>query len=158
MFVGILAYTFRYLIGTFGLDWAGRMGGLVETGGSGRIDIWRRALSAIKSQPGYLLLGHGYGALASDIRWAHNDVVEIFYDFGLMGLALYLVFIGKLIRIFFEMKKFGYRHFGAFAVSMVWWFWGAMTDVFVNYPYWFLGIALFWGITIADFENAKKQE
>ena len=159
MFIGILAYSFRYLAGAFGLDWTGRMSDLFENGGGGRLGIWGSIPSALAEQDFlYWLYGHGYRALATDIRYAHNDAIEILYDFGLMGLVLYLMFVGKIIRTFFEMKRFKYRHFGAFAVSLVWAAGGGMTDVFINYPYHFLGIALFWGITIADFENAKKQE
>lgn len=158
MFAGILVFSFKFLSGAFGLDWSARMSDIVEGGGGGRIGIWWSVFSAWLSQPVYWLIGHGRGALSSSsLGFAHNDILEILYDFGLMGLAFYFLFAVKMIRIFFEMKQFGYRHFGAFAASLVWSFWGGMTDVFINYPYHFLGITLFWGIAVADFEIAKSQ-
>lgn len=156
MFVGVLAFSFRYLTGMFGLDWGGRMSDLVEGGGSGRFDIWARILTAFAEQPGRWLLGYGYRA-ADPLGGGHNDYIEVLYDFGLIGLILYLMFIGKLVSIFFEMKRLNYKHFVAFAVSLVWLAWGTMFSQLVILPYWFLSLAFFWGITIADFENAKRQ-
>jgi hypothetical protein len=158
MFIGVLAFSFRYMSGAFGLDWNARMGNIVEGGGGGRFERWRAIVAALASQPRYWPLGHGWGALSSSpFGWAHNDILEILYDFGFIGFLFYVLFAVKILRIFFEMKRLRYRHFAAFAVSLVWAFWGGMTDVFINYPYHSLGIALFWGITIADFENAKRQ-
>jgi hypothetical protein len=157
IFIAMLAFAFRYLAGEFGLDWGARMSSAAETGGSGRLDLWRQILDALAANPSAWLLGNGYEATKLVLSTgAHNDFIEIFYDFGLIGLAVYLIFIVKIIRTFFEMKKVKYRHFGAFAVSLVWFVFGSMLSMLVVYPYWFLGIALFWGITIADFENAKN--
>ena len=55
------------------------------------------------------------------------------------------------------MKRLKYEHFDAFAVSLVWFAFGSMFSILVNRPEWFLGMAMFWGITVADFENAKTQ-
>jgi len=33
--------------------------------------------------------------------------------------------VGQLVKIFFDMKKHKYRHFDAFAVSLVIFFWGS---------------------------------
>lgn len=158
VFVAILVIAFKEVAGLFGLDWGGRMSTLVESGGSGRTWRWQTIISEIISQPAYWLIGHGDESLHMNFKiWAHNDVLEIIYEFGLLCFALYVVFAIKLLRTFFEMKKYKYKHFAAFAVSLVWAFWGGMTDVFINYPYHFLIIALFWGITVADFENSKKE-
>lgn len=160
IFMVVTAFSFRYLVTVERLDWAARMSDIIIGGGAGRLDFWREVFSALAMQPpDYWLFGHGYRSLPLELSyWAHNDFVEILYEFGLLGLTFYLMFVGKIFSIFFKMKRFGYRHVPAFAVSLVWYFWGAMTDVFINHPYWSLGIALFWGITIADFENAKRQK
>lgn len=158
MFIAVLAFSFRYLAGAFGLEWGARMGDIAESGGSGRLDIWREIISALKAQPEYLLIGHGYEALLINMDvWAHNDFLEILYSFGMVGLTIYLMFIAKLARIFFEMRRLKYKHFDAFGVSLVWFAFGSMFSILVNRPEWFLGIAMFWGITVADFENAKRQ-
>jgi len=65
-----------------------------DNGGSGRIDIWSKALNVIFSSPDLsLLIGHGYGATSKFLNiGAHNDILEIFIDFGLIGLLLYSMF------------------------------------------------------------------
>lgn len=159
VFIAVLALSFKYLAGAFGLDWGGRMGDIVEGGGGGRTVIWKTLLSELAAQPAYWLFGKGYMATQmTSISWAHNDFLEIFYDFGLIGLTIYLMFVVKIVKIFFEMKKFKYKHYAAFAVSLVWFAWGSMFSMLVIMPYWFLSLPFFWGITIADFENAKSQE
>jgi O-antigen ligase len=157
LFVGILAISFRYITSAFDLDWSARMSDIVSGGGGGRTGIWRELLSEVASQPGYWLFGHGKGALSLNQRWAHNDIIEILYEFGIIGEMFYICIAIVLSSIFFQMKKYQYKHLGAYAASLVWAFWGGMTDVCINYPYWFLGIALFWGITIGDFELAKQR-
>lgn len=158
LFTGILAIAFQRLSGAFGLDWSARMSTMVESGGSGRLTIWKDVLAAFADDPGYWLIGHGHEAVHLTVRkWAHNDFLEVLYNFGLIGLSIYLLFIVKLLLILREMKKLGYRHVGAFAVSLVWLAWGSMFSMLVTMPMWFLGLALFWGITVADFENSKKE-
>jgi hypothetical protein len=157
MFIGVLAFAFRFLAGEFGLDWGARMGSVVESGGSGRFDLWRQMLAALAADPAYLLFGHGYDATSRLLSTgAHNDILEILYDFGLMGLIIYLMFVATIVSIFLKMMKLRYKHVDAFAVSLVWFAFGSTFSMLINYPYWFLGLALFWGITIADFENAKR--
>ena len=158
MFIAVMAFSFRYMGAAFGLDWSGRMSDMVSGGGSGRFDIWKGTIAALASQPSYWLFGHGYLATENTaFGWAHNDFIEILYDFGLLGLALYLMFIGKIIKTFIEMKKLRYMHLDAFAVSLVWFAWGTMFSMLVIKPFWFLSLAFFWGMTIADFENTKRQ-
>lgn len=156
MFIGVMAFSFRYMGAAFGLDWGTRMSDIAE--GGGRLDVWKGAIAAFTGQPAYWLFGHGYLATQfASASLAHNDFLEILYDYGLVGLILYVIFIVKIVSIFFEMKRLKYTHFAAYAVSLVWFAWGTMFSMLVMHPYWFLSLALFWGITIADFENAKRQ-
>jgi len=156
--IGGLAVVFNFLAGRFGLDWSGRIAEAATDRGSNRLDIYRDVFSAFMSDPSYWLMGHGYEALTlTHWGWAHNDFLEILYSFGFIGLIAYLCFIAKLICIFFEMKRYQYRHLGAFAASLVWFAWGSMFSILIIHPYWFLALTLFWGLAVADFQNAKMQ-
>jgi O-antigen ligase len=157
--MGLLAFSFRYLVGAFGLDWSSRMGDIVESGGSGRLDIWQIVVAALLDDPASWLLGHGYESTKILLSTgAHNDIIETIYDFGVLGLIFYLAFVVSIVRIFIKMMKARYRHVAAFGASLVWFVCGSMFSMVINYPYWFLGLAFFWGITIADFENTLHQE
>lgn len=155
--LALLAFSFSFLSGAIGLDWGGRMENLIAGGGAGRVERYLGYLSLMSSQSAQSwIVGHGYYATHfTSLDWPHNDIIEVAFDFGLGGLTFYLLFIGQLARIFFEMKKYKYRHFDAFAVSLVIFFWGTMLSMLIILPYWFLNLAFFWGWVIADFHNAK---
>lgn len=75
---------------------------------TGRTDIWAAALQAIADRP---LLGHGYGAfwegstealrIQSRLQWevpnAHNGVLDVGLDLGLVGIVLVLVLLAGLV-------------------------------------------------------------
>ena len=63
--------------------------------GSGRTLVWPVTLGMIENSDALgLLFGHGSGAVQANspiMLSAHNDFLEITYDYGIMGLALYMV-------------------------------------------------------------------
>ena len=64
-----------------------------------RIDMYAGTYSAYSSSSIIeQLFGHGYMAVVNDLygRPTHNDIIEILYDYGLIALAIYLIFIIKL--------------------------------------------------------------
>ena len=64
-----------------------------------RIDMYAGTYSACSSSSIIeQLFGHGYMAVVNDLygRPTHNDIIEILYDYGLIALAIYLIFIIKL--------------------------------------------------------------
>lgn len=74
---------------------------VVETGGTGRIDIWKSMLREIVEQPEKLLLGRGVRAMHQIFvhgRWsnavAHNQVIQTLYNQGLVGLLSFLLLTG----------------------------------------------------------------
>lgn len=62
--------------------------------GSGRLVVWEQTMSMIEGQEAStLLFGNGYNAVMHDSTLqlsAHNDFLEVTYDFGIVGLLLYL--------------------------------------------------------------------
>lgn len=154
----LLVFSFYYISSVFDLDWTARLEGLTTDRGSGRLDRYLGYLGLMGSQSPYQwIMGNGYYATEyTPYGYAHNDIIEVLYSFGLVGLTLYLLFVGQLAKIFFEMKKTQYKHFDAFAVSLVIFFWGTMFSMLIIIPYWFLNLAFFWGWVIADFHNAKR--
>lgn len=86
-----------------------------DTSGSGRAEIYSSIIDGVKqSSFGALLYGHGFYATAdlnkrsfgSDIGTvAHNDWLEIAYDFGLVGLILYLSILFFLLKAAIKSEK-----------------------------------------------------
>ena len=74
---------------------------VLETGGTGRVTIWKSMLQEIADQPKKLLLGRGINAM----HWlfvrgswtdavAHNQVIQVVYNQGLIGLFSFLILTG----------------------------------------------------------------
>ena len=74
-----------------------------DDGGSNRDIVYGKTLDLIDSQDGLsLLVGNGYNAVLVDSPIhlsAHNDFLEILYDYGLVGLSLYLVFVLSFLKV-----------------------------------------------------------
>lgn len=74
---------------------------VVETGGTGRMDIWKSMIREIVDQPEKLLFGRGLNAMHKIFifgTWtgvvAHNQVIQMAYNQGLVGLISFLVLTG----------------------------------------------------------------
>ena len=74
---------------------------VVETGGTGRMDIWKSMLREIFNQPDKFLFGRGitakhplfiFGTLNRVV--AHNQVIQTLYNQGLVGLLSFLLLAG----------------------------------------------------------------
>jgi hypothetical protein len=76
---------------------------------SGRIDIYMNVLDLIlRSDYLSLIFGHGINAVCHYTKnglSAHNDFLEIFFDYGLVGFALYITFIYKIFKTSFILYK-----------------------------------------------------
>ena len=79
---------------------------LEDDGGNGRLEIYQYLLTLIKQSSFIeLVLGHG-GMNAVSNRLgisAHNDFIEIIFDFGFIGFILYAIFIVSLISCYLKL-------------------------------------------------------
>ena len=65
-----------------------------------RIDMYQGTLNAYDSLSLFeQLFGHGYKAIEKDLygRPTHNDLLEILYDYGVVALLLYVLFLIGLV-------------------------------------------------------------
>lgn len=149
---------FTYLQNAYELDWAFRISDAVETGGSNRVTIWENMLSAMKEQSILeWLLGHGYRTTDS-FGGAHNDILEILYDYGIIGFGFYSYFCIQLIYLRNFMKRINYKHLAPYTVSLIFFFIYSFFGQLIIMPQWFFALCLLWGILIGDFENCQMQE
>src|SRR3989344_1432582 len=112
-----------------------------ETSNAQRLEIWRKTLSSIKNQP---ILGVGIGnypvVLNQDIRLAkagssaHNIYLHVAAEIGLIGFALFIIFILLILRtvhrVFVRQKEpYFLAFFGGLLFSVPWILAYLMTDV-----------------------------
>lgn len=97
---GMVGY---YMIDMIGSNVIERISTISDDGGSGRTTIWTYMIDkTFSSTPDGIILGHGYLAtpLVNIQRGdaAHNDFIEILYDFGLIGCVLYIAFFIFILK------------------------------------------------------------
>ena len=82
----------------------------VDSGGNGRTELASRALySFFSSNVGDMIFGHGQGTVTRLLGMgAHNDFIEVLYEYGFIGFFLYLLFWISLIKRVFTANKTAY--------------------------------------------------
>lgn len=113
----------------------------IETGGS-RLPIWEATLESYAAgDVTELLLGHGYDSSEDVVRQrfgtissTHNAFVQILYEFGLLGLALFVyLHVHLIVRSWFVRSPYGLLMFG-----LAWFLIGAnfSTNASDGFMYW----------------------
>ncbi len=135
-----------------------RFENLKEDGGSGRTDIyvyvWDKILNA---NAGNNILGYGWGSVQKTSLGlsAHNDFLEIIYDFGWFGFILYLFVLINLFillrKVFFINRKVG----GIIACSLTITLFINSISHIVLYPKCLLLSCMFWGYAIGFLQTKR---
>ena len=152
-FIAIFAY-----IGTMGdNNIFERFESIQEDNGSGRTDVWAEAWRLITEQGIFTyFVGNGFNTVVHNSRYvlsAHNDYLEAWLDFGLIGMLLYIISLCLLFKDIFECLKTKKEYAPAMSVL------GALIIVLtmishIAIYYWFNVIVL----CIAYFEGRYNRE
>jgi O-antigen ligase len=126
-----------------------RMSVSIEDKGSGRLELYSETLRMIaRSDPPEILFGHGHHAVEQHTRSklsAHNDFLEIAFDYGLVGMLVYLSIHGALL--FGMMALFRQKDPYAPILMSSWIIFTTMSFVshLIIYPSYFCLFAALWG-------------
>ena len=126
-----------------------RMFNLVEDGGSGRNVVWKTTWDMIcQSNTEQLLFGHGHNAvlLQSPLHLsAHNDFLEVLYDYGIVCFILYILLHIRLIQQIFTSLRIKDERAPIMAFTYVIFIILSMISHVIIYP-WAALIAVSWGL------------
>ena len=151
-----------YVSENFNVDWTSRIDTIGTSGGSGRDEIWKSTIKIqLQSDQLNWLMGHGYDKVIIDSpaqASAHNDFLEVLYDYGVVGLGLYFWFIYLLIQYCRKMYKNGFELAAPFAASVTILLILSMGSHLVIYPTYFVYFSIFWGVSIAEYEKWYKNK
>ena len=114
-------YLMIYMDSKFNLRLFTRLEALEEDGGSGRDAKWLYILSAIdRSSLPQLFFGHGFAGTYRFYQGthAHNDFLEVMYDYGFVTLVPYCVYYMIQMSNAVKMAKEKYSHYTEFAASL----------------------------------------
>lgn len=153
----LLIVLYNVIYGNFDIDILSRFESIEEDRGSNRLDIYAKVFSEIKELNFFdMLLGKGFNGvfLASSLSTsAHNDFLEVFYDFGIVGFFCYIVFIIKIISfnipLFRSNSPFALSYLSSTIIFLVF----SVTSHVILYPTYFFYILFFWSIAIVYYEK-----
>lgn len=120
-----------------------------EDGGSGRNDIYKDVINRYKD--GDLMqqvFGRGFDSVRSKDRVtslsAHNDFLEVMYDFGLVGLLLYVLIHFSLIKWTIQLFRTGSQLAFPIFISYICFLVMSLVSHLIIYPTYFGLLIAFW--------------
>ena len=127
-----------------------RIQSMEEDKGSGRLirymDVWeliKREKSADK-----ILLGHGYRTVEDQLgahKSAHNDFLEVIYDYGVIGVILFTLMHIALIRRVRYLSRIKSPVYPGYFISYVIFLIMSLVSHLVIYPTYFIFLTSYWG-------------
>ena len=142
----LIVLLYDYLLDKFNITIFERFQNIAVDGGSGRFDIYHAVIEAFNNS-GIInkVLGHGYNGVFNygvTFTSAHNDFLEVLYDNGLIGLTLYLCFIGGVISTAIKLLKNRMETSFAVLSALMVFICMSITSHLVIYPTYFIYIVI----------------
>ena len=117
-----------------------RFSSVGEDKGSGRMLIWNDVLNRLSNNESLeWFVGNGMGSSQSKTLYrttSHNDFLTLLFEFGILSVGFYLVFILLLIKRLFKLYRSNSYLFMAYAsASIIIVVLSGVSDLFVSYSY-----------------------
>ena len=129
---------------------------------NGREGIYLVTIEMIKNtSPIHLILGNGHNGVRRDSPLdisAHNEFLEIIYDYGIIMLFIYLCFWVYVLRQWYFHYRNNTIYFVPYTLSICLFAVMAMVSQLVLYCSYFLYLVMFWGMTgaLTDIQEKKS--
>ena len=137
-----------------------RLQNISEDKGSGRIEIWQKTWKMIEESNIYqLIMGHGFNSVVKNSPLklsAHNDFLEVLYDYGIIVWGIYLSIYFSLLKFLKKLILQKSMYAAPIASSIVLFFIGSISSHIVIYPYYFIMFTMFWGFVLGNGKNKLK--
>lgn len=160
LFSTVAAY--NIIRNTFEITIFNRFQTLIEDEGSGRLEIYKEVISGFNDSTIWgKLFGHGFNGVSTDrlaligtgnltATSAHNDFLEVLYDYGVFGFLLYIAMTVRLVTIALQLKKINIDYFRMYLSALIIFIIMSMFSHLIIYPTYivFLLIYFSWGSSI----------
>lgn len=123
-----------------------------EDGGSGRLYIFSAVWQGINNSSWWQwLLGHGvYQEYATDNGFAaHNDFLEVFWNYGFVGFIVYILMIFRLFKNRFYIKAYKPELYAVYIASIVQFIVCSLSTNLLFNPSYIALFVMFWGYCYA---------
>ncbi|MGG0276184.1 O-antigen ligase family protein [Bacillus rhizoplanae] len=167
IFSGVIGFVliyvfFNFIVETFNVNIMYRIETMFDDQGSGRVEIWNRTWEMIKQSSIFgLIFGHGFNAvyMKSFPQYsAHNDYLEVLYDYGIVGIFIYLkmysILIRYSIRLYIARSKYAAPFISSIALAII----VSFTSHLIIYPTYFIFLCIFWGTIISHCDKYLSTE
>lgn len=126
-----------------------RLQNMQEDKGSGRLHIYDQVLERLSlNQAEEWIFGHGTNSVIQNIamhKSAHNDFLEVLFDYGIIGLAIYLCLHALLISRLWRLYRNGSQYFVSYLASYIIFLFMSMISHLIIYSTYFIFLAAYWG-------------
>lgn len=162
MLFGLLSYTFLSVNNRLGGQLEERINREETDTGKNRLAIWTITTQMIEdSSIDQLIIGHGqWGVKRNSLLniSAHNDLLEVIYDYGLLIFLLYLLLWIYIIKTCYILYKFKSLFFLPYAVSTSIFVVVSNVGHLILYATYFNYLVIFWGYIEAYKETNSHPE
>lgn len=143
----LLVFVNRYL--SFAVEGVVERMNTVQTSqGSGRIPLYNDVFNVLKTNTFIdWLVGRGYGSiLITSHTNAHNDALQMLFEYGIVGLFLYVIMFVSVIKKTITLYRQNSQFFMGYLVSVIIFVvLGMVSNLVVFYSY-FAFICAYWGL------------
>lgn len=133
-----------------------RFRGAHEDLGSGRLDIYRDVISVIDNWSFEdWIVGRGFNSILTDAHHtnAHNDALQVLFEFGIIGISFYVIQIVFLINRLLFFRRQDHNYYLGYMVSLIIFVvMGAVSNLVIYYTFYGF-LCAYWGIA----ENQYKK-
>lgn len=138
----------------------------VDDGGSGRTSIYDQVLLTLEKQPvEYWIMGNGHNTVIDKVPSnieeqvsAHNDFLEVLFDYGIIGLALYMLFHFFILKRLLYLRTKDKVFFVSYASSWIIFIVMSLISHLILYATYFIFLTFYWGMVEALVSNKYFQE
>ncbi len=172
LLVGLAVFALAYLfILYFEIDIIDRFMNLSNDGGSGRNHIYATVWQSIKNLGVRdLFIGNGFNGVANDkivmlidsnifgfeYTSAHNDFLEIIYDYGIIGLLLYVFFLAQMVKVLFKLYINRSRYFSMALSATILYLVVSTSSHLIIYPTYIVFLLMFMSVASNRFGKGEK--
>lgn len=156
IFISIFILGFQYFDKLNDGSFTTRIQSTTQDEGSGRITVYKDVINLIeKNNFVNTIFGNGENAVmrnSSSGYSAHNDFLEVYYDYGMIMFLIYIFIHFKLIQTLLILIRKKSYFAAPFSVSYFQFLTFSMISHVIVYPY-FILITSFWGIILGSIEK-----
>ena len=167
LIVGIGFGIFNYVDIETGGYISQRLENIGEDQGSGRLDVYENVFNLYETKDwNNKLFGSGFNSVIKDNYFggsigmfrnisAHNDFLEVLYDFGIIGLFIYLVYVIRIVRLAFSVKNINENYYQANIAMLIIFFVMSMVSHLMLYPTYYVFLIIIVAITNGQLQKIR---